>query len=81
MSFDITDHIDGLTDEQVAVAVEEAEGGYDLTGRQSEPNPHFQRVQLVPADLLDAIEERARKDGLSPEAVLREALANYLRTA
>lgn len=81
MSFDITDHVDGLSDEQVAAAVEEAETGYDLADRQSEANPHFQSVQIVPADLVDAIEERARKDGQSPEAVLREALTTYLRSA
>ena len=81
MSFDITDYVDGLSDEQVAAAVEAAETGYDLADMQSEANPHFQRVQLVPADLVDAIEERARKVGQSPEAVLREALTTYLRSA
>lgn len=81
MSFDITDHIDGLSNEQIAAAVAESETGFDLSGTQSEPNPHFQKVQLVPADLVDALEERARKDGQSPEDVLREALVTYLRTA
>jgi hypothetical protein len=81
MSFDITDHVDGLSDEQVSAAVDEAESGYDVADTASEPNPHFQRVQLVPADLVDAIEERARKDGQSPETVLREALTTYLRSA
>jgi plasmid stability protein len=41
----------------------------------------LQRVQLVPEDLLDAIGERAAKDGQSPDAVVREALSNYLDTA
>jgi metal-responsive CopG/Arc/MetJ family transcriptional regulator len=35
----------------------------------------------VPEDLLDAIDERAAKDGQSPDAVVREALSNYLDTA
>lgn len=81
MSFEITDHVPGLSDEQVAAVADEAEAGYDLAGRESEANPHFQRVQLVPADLLDAIDERAQKDGQSPEAVVRQALASYLHTA
>lgn len=81
MSHEITERAPGLTDAQVADLVEEAEAGYDLTTRPSEPNPHFHRVQLVPEDLLDAIDERAAKDGQSPDAVVREALSNYLDTA
>lgn len=81
MSYEITDGVPGLTDAQVADLVQEAEAGYDPTTRQPEPNPHFQRVQLVPEDLLDAIDERAAKDGQSPDAVVREALSNYLHTA
>jgi hypothetical protein len=38
-------------------------------------------VQLVPADLVEAIEERAHKDGQTPEDVLREALVTYLHIA
>lgn len=81
MNFSITDHVPGLSDEQVAAIAGEAEAGYDLTGRVSEANPHFQRLQLVPADLLDAIDERAQEDGQSPEAVVRQALTTYLRPA
>lgn len=81
MSFEITDRVPGLSDEDMAALVAEAENGYDLAGRPSELNPHFQRLQLVPADLLDAIDERAEKDGQSPEAVVRQALARYLDTA
>jgi hypothetical protein len=81
MSFDITDHVDGLSDEQVAAAVDEAEAGYDLEGTSPEPNPHLQKVQLVHADLVEAIEERAHKDGQTPEDVLREALVTYLHIA
>lgn len=81
MSFEVSDYVPGLTEAQVAELVKEAEAGYDLTSHDTEPNPHFQRVQLVPEDLLDAIDERARKDGQSPDAVVREALAHYLDTA
>lgn len=81
MSDEITDRVPGLTDKQVADLVQEAEAGYDLAPHRAEPNPHLQRVQLVPEDLLDAIDERAAKDGQSPDAVVREALANYLDTA
>ncbi|MFK5635660.1 ribbon-helix-helix domain-containing protein [Ornithinimicrobium sp. LYQ103] len=81
MSYEITDSVPGLTDTQVADLVQEAEAGHDLKTRPSEPNPHFHRFQLVPEDLLDAIDERAAKDGQSPDAVVREALSNYLDTA
>ena len=81
MSFEITDRVPGLSHEDVDALVAEAENGYDLAARPSEPNPHFQRLQLVPADLLDVIDERAEKDGQSPEAVVRQALARYLDTA
>lgn len=81
MSFEITNHVPGLSADQVAAMAEEAEAGYDLSGQSSEFNPHFQRLQLVPADLLDAIEERAQKEGQSPEAVVREAIATNLHTA
>ncbi len=81
MSFEIVDHVPGLRDEDVAAMATEAESGYDLTGREAQPNPHFQRLQLVPTDLLEAIDKRARKDGQSPEAVVRRALAIYLDSA
>ncbi len=81
MSYEITDSVPGLTDAQVTDLVQEAEAGYDLTARPSEQNPHFHRVQLVPEDLLEAIAERAAKDGQSPDAVVREALSNYLDSA
>lgn len=81
MSFQITDHVPGFSNEDLAAMAAEAEAGYDLTGRASELNPHFQRLQLVPADLLDAIDQRAEKDGLSPEEVVRQALASYLHSA
>lgn len=81
MDFEITDHVSGLSDDQVAQAAAEAEAGHDLTDRPSEPNPHFGRLQLVPSDLLDEIVERAARDGESPEAVVRRALTSYLRTA
>lgn len=41
---------------------DQAEAGYDLGDQASEPNPHFQRLQLV-ADLLEAIDERAHMEG------------------
>lgn len=81
MSFEITDSVPGFSDKNVAALAAEAEAGYELTGRSSEPNPHFQRLQLVPSDLLEAIDDRAREDGQSPEAVVRQALARYLNTA
>lgn len=81
MSYEITDSVPGLTDAQVADLVQEAEAGHDLKTLPAEPNSHFHRVQLVPTDLLDAIDERAAKDGQSPDAVVREALSNYLDTA
>lgn len=81
MSFEITDHVPGLTEEQVAGMAQEAADGYEVRDAQTEPNPHFQRLQLVPADLLDAIDERAQRDGQSPQSVVRDALATYLHTA
>lgn len=81
MSYEIADRVPGMTVAQVADMVQEAEAGYDLATGQAEINPHFHRVQLVPEDLLDAIDERAAKDGQSPDAVVREALSNYLDSA
>lgn len=81
MSFEITDRVPGASDDDVAAMIAEAEQGYDLTGRDPAPNPHFQRVQLVPPDLLDAIDDRARREGESPDDVVRRALTQYLHTA
>ncbi len=39
MSFEITGHVPGLSDEQVAAIAEEAEAGYDVTDRTPEPTP------------------------------------------
>lgn len=44
----------------------------------SEQNRHVRRLQLVPRGALDAIDERAAKDGQSADAVVREALSNDL---
>ena len=81
MSYEMTDHVPGLSDEQVAAMAEAAESGQLLSDQVGKSNPHFQRLQLVPEDLLDAIDERARQDSQSPEAVVRRALAAYLHTA
>jgi hypothetical protein len=80
MTFEMTDHVPGLTDEQVAALDDEALAGYDITRTPAEPNPHQQR-QLVPEDLLDAIDERAEQDGQSREEIVRRALTTYLNTA
>lgn len=81
MTFEMTDHVPGLNDDRVAALAEEAEMGYDVRPHDGEPNPHSQRVRLIPEDLMDAVEARAKQDGQSTEAVLREALVAYLRTA
>ncbi|MEE6282844.1 CopG family transcriptional regulator [Georgenia sunbinii] len=81
MSFEITNRVPGVSDKDVAAMTAEAQDGYDLAETVAEPNPHFQRLQLVPDDLLEAIDERARRDGQSPDAVVRQALATYLHTA
>ncbi|GMA41753.1 hypothetical protein [Mobilicoccus caccae] len=65
----------------MAAIVSEADAGYDSSDLPSEPNPHFQRLQIVPVDFLDAIDERAKKDGQSPEAVVHDVLATYLQIA
>ena len=79
MSFETTDHVSGLSDEQVAALAQAAEAGYDVRALNWETNPH--RLQLVPEDLLEAIDQRAREDGESPETVVRRALTAYLRSA
>ena len=81
MTFEMTDHVPGLNDDRVASLAEEAEVGYDVRPQDSEPNPHAQRVRLIPEDLMDAVEARARQDGQSTETVLREALKAYLHIA
>ncbi|MCA0435408.1 MAG: ribbon-helix-helix domain-containing protein [Austwickia sp.] len=81
MSFEIIDHVPGVTDERVAELVAEAEAGYELGELSTTTNPHSQRRALVPADLLEAIDERARRDGQSPADIVREALTAYLHSA
>ncbi|WP_066641967.1 hypothetical protein [Serinicoccus hydrothermalis] len=62
MTFEMTDHVPGLTDARVAELVEAAEAGHDLTDAEVEPNPHLGHAQVVPEELWGAIEERARQD-------------------
>lgn len=81
MNVEVTDHVPGFSDEEVEAMVAEAEAGYDLQGVPSEPNPHHVGSSLVPDDLREAIEDRARRDGLSPEAVVREAIEAHLHIA
>lgn len=50
MSFEMTDHVPGLKDEEVAELVKEAEAGYDLASHETEPNPHFQRAAIAHRD-------------------------------
>ncbi|WP_131105790.1 hypothetical protein [Ornithinimicrobium sufpigmenti] len=79
MSDEIIDSVPALTDARVTDLVQEAEAGCELTARASEQNPHSHRVQLVPEDVLDAIDERAAKDGQSPDAVVREGALELSR--
>lgn len=81
MNFEMTDHVPGFGDDEVDAMVDEAEAGYDLSARRAELNPHFQLTQAVPEDLLEAIEERAEREGESPESVVRRALVAYLHSA
>jgi len=78
MTFEMTDHVPGLSEEQVDQLVDEAEAGHDLDARAAEPNPH---LLVVPDDLLDAVAQRAQLDGESPDDVVRRALAAYLDSA
>jgi hypothetical protein len=73
-------HIPGFTDAEVAKMVTEAEAGYDLATNviRVEPNPHFQKLNLVPEDLGEAIIDRAIHDGSTPAEVVRAALKAYL---
>ncbi|HPB72709.1 MAG TPA: hypothetical protein PLX71_07015 [Phycicoccus sp.] len=81
MTFEVVDSVPGLGADEVTALVDEAEAGYDVARLPSEPNPHFGRIQLVPADLIDAIDQRALQAGQTPDWVLREALTAYLRSA
>lgn len=81
MSFEVTDHVPGCSDEEVSAMVAEAEAGYALKGLPSESNPHRVSSPLVPDDLREAIEDRARRDGSSAETVVREAIEAYLHIA
>lgn len=78
MTFETTDHVPGLGEAELENLIDEAEAGYDLDAALVEPNPH--RL-VVPDDLRDAITSRAKKDGESPDDVVRQALAAYLDTA
>lgn len=46
-----------LRGEQATALIEEAEAGHGLTGTGPERNPHSQRVQLIPTDLVDHSQE------------------------
>ena len=75
MTFELTDHVSGIGADEVALLVREAEAGFDLDGAVTEPNPH--RI-VVPDELMDAVVDRAERDGESPEEIVRRALASYL---
>ncbi len=81
MSFDITEHVPGFSDREVQALATEAEAGYDVQGLPTELNPHRDVLALVPDELREALADRARQDGQSPAAIVREALAAYLHTA
>lgn len=81
MKTSVTDSVRGLSQEDVAAFVADAESGFDLTGRPAEPNPHRLGLQVVPQDLTAAVEERARRDGQTSEQVVRQALESYLHSA
>ena len=81
MKFEMTEHVPGLTEADVARLVGEAEAGYDISEARLEHNPHARGGYAVPEDLTGAIEERARRDGHSPETVVRAAIRRYLDSA
>ena len=41
MTFEMTDHVSGLSDPEFERLVDEAETGYDLTDSAEGPNPHL----------------------------------------
>lgn len=81
MSEGITNEISGLSAARVRALIAEAEKGYDAEQLPAHTNPHLARMCLVPQDLLEAIDERALRDGQTPDAVVRSALAAYLHSA
>lgn len=81
MNFEIVEQVPGISDERVAELASEAKAGYELTGRSATSNPHHRQGQLVPTDLLDAIDKRAEQDGSTREIIVRQALTAYLHSA
>lgn len=81
MSDDAVDHVPGIDDDSVDALLREAEVGFDLDALPVEPNPHAVRAPVVPADLIEAIEQRASQLGATPAEVVRRALTDYLDSA
>lgn len=80
MTFPVTDHVPGFGEADMDRFAEEAAEGFDLASASIEDNPHFAGGYL-PQDLLGDIDERARRDGVTREQVVRAALNRYLRSA
>ena len=75
-----------ITDEVIQRLAEEAERGYDPSKLRTRGRPSMgvraakvTQVRLPP-DLVDALDQRARRDHARTSDVIREALRAYLRT-
>ncbi|NLT29862.1 MAG: ribbon-helix-helix protein, CopG family [Propionibacterium sp.] len=81
MNPDVTTGVEGIGEAELAGLIEEAAAGYDLASARVEPNPHHVAGRVVPPDLLAEIDARARRDGRSPDDVVRDALTQFLHSA
>ncbi|MCL3778617.1 MULTISPECIES: CopG family transcriptional regulator [unclassified Actinomyces] len=79
MNLEVVEFVPGIGEPELAAFQTEAEAGHGTVTGPSYPNPHWLRA--VPDDLVDAVERMARARGVSPEAVIRAALTDYLATA
>lgn len=79
--FPIVDSVAGISNEQLNAYIQGAENGYDITTLKRIPNPFFQKLHLIPSDLAETVNERAREEHVSAEQVIRKALENYLQPA
>lgn len=70
----------GVSAEALQSYIEEAERGYDVDSLPSIPNP-ISPSHIVPADLIEKISERAARDNVSAEQIIRRALEQYLKSA
>lgn len=73
---DAVDHVPGVSAEELAEAIRQAEEGYAVEDVAWEANPHYR--PMLSEDLTTRLRVLSAREEVAPEEIIQQALAAYL---